>query len=150
MEDALKISVREVDYLIAIFRKSKETGYARNRQVVEELRVSKSTASLMIKKLRNTGLVSGSNRKLKLTSKAEQILTEKLWKHGVIENALHYLGVPLEESCRISWKIEPLLPREVVECIWRKLNEPQRCPCGMKFPNMQNTRPLSEYDVCRI
>jgi Mn-dependent DtxR family transcriptional regulator len=85
-----------------------------------------------------------------LTSKAEEILIEKLWKHGVIENALHYLGVPLEESCRISWKIEPLLSREVVERIWRRLNEPQKCPCGMKLPNMQNTRPLSEYDVCRI
>jgi DtxR family transcriptional regulator, Mn-dependent transcriptional regulator len=150
LEDIHKITVREVEYLLTIFKKSRETGYTRNKQVVEELRVSKSTASLMIKKLRNTGLVSGSSRKLKLTSKAEEILTEKLWKHGVIENALHYLGIPLEESCRISWRIEPLLSRKDVEYIWRRLNEPQKCPCGMKIPDMKNTRPLSEYDFCRI
>ncbi len=150
MEDTPKLSVREVDYLLTIFKKSREKGYARNKQVVEELGVSKSTASLMIKKLRNIGLVSGTSRKLKLTDKAEEVLTEKLWKHGVIENALHYLGVSLEDSCRLSWKIEPLLTREVVECIWRTLDEPIRCPCGIKLPDRRDTKSLSEYDVCRV
>lgn len=149
MGNDTKISARESDYLLAIFKKSKETGYARNKHVVEELGVSKSTASLMIKKLQSIGLVSGS-RKLKLTSKGEETLMEKIWKHGVIENALHHLGIPLEESCRLSWKVEPLLSRKIVEYIWKTLNEPSRCPCGIKLPDKALKKPLKEYDVCKV
>ncbi|MEM2069005.1 MAG: metal-dependent transcriptional regulator [Nitrososphaerota archaeon] len=148
MEDDIKISLRELDYLLAIFKKSRGSGYARNKHVVEELGVSKSTASLMIKKLRRIGLVCGS-RKLKLTSVGEDILIEKFWKHGVIENALHRLGIPLDESCRLSWRIEPLLSRELVEHIWKTLNEPSRCPCGINLPDRRSSKSLREYNICR-
>lgn len=149
MEDATKISVRELDYLLVIHKKSRETGYSRNKHIVEELGVSKSTASLMVKKLRSNRLVSGS-KKLRLTSKGEEILTEKIWKHGVIEYALHRLGIPLEESCRLGWRIEPLVSRENVEQIWKMLKKPSRCPCGKKLPYRTLSKPLREYDICKV
>lgn len=150
MEDVPELTVREVDYLLAIFKKSKESGYARNKQVIGDLGVSKSTASLMIKKLKKRGLVSESNRKFKLTSKGEEILLEKLWRHGVIEYALYTLGVPIEYSCKISWRMDPLLPREIVECIWNALDKPSRCPCGIELPEKPLKKPLNKYDTCII
>lgn len=150
MEEAPKLTVREVDYLLTIFKKSKESGYARNKQVIQELGVSKSTASLMIKKLKKMGLVSENNRRFKLTSRGEEVLSEKFWRHGVIECALSYLGVPIEDSCKISWKMDPLLPKEVIETIWKMLNKPNKCPCGIELPEKPLKKPLSEYDVCVI
>ncbi|MCS7125392.1 MAG: metal-dependent transcriptional regulator [Aigarchaeota archaeon] len=150
MEDVRELSVREVEYLLTVFRKCREKGYTRNKHVVEELKVSKSTASLMIKKLSDMGLVVSTGRRLRLTDKGEKVIAEKLWKHGVLENALYSLGTSLKDSCRISWKIENVFSTEVVEEIWENLGRPYECPCGLKLPDRSSSKRLKEYPVCSI
>ncbi|MEN2973965.1 MAG: metal-dependent transcriptional regulator [Candidatus Caldarchaeales archaeon] len=150
MVDVHKISARELEYLLTIFRRSMEDGYARNKQIVEELKVSKSTASLMIKKLSRMGLVVKVGRRFRLTSYGEHLVVEKLWKHGVLEAALYSLGTPLRDSCRISWKIEDVFSREVVDDIWEKLGRPKSCPCGYMLPDRSSHKRLSKYSICSI
>lgn len=148
MGDSDRLSVRELDYLLAIFKKYVREGYARNKQIVEELKVSKSTASLMVKKLSRRGLVTETGRRLRLTDKGERVVAEKLWRHCVLENALHFLGTSVKDSCRISWKIEHVFPTEVLEEIWERLGRPLECPCGIKFPERTSSIRPAEFDVC--
>lgn len=143
-----EVNRREMDYLITIFRGLRERGYARHREIVEELGVSRPTASLMVKKLVEKGLVASAGRELKLTEKGEEAVAEILWRHGVLETALVLLGVSLEEACRIAWEIELILPENTVESIWRNLGMPSKCPCGLKFPLRWASVSLEDYPVC--
>ncbi|MEM0275357.1 MAG: metal-dependent transcriptional regulator, partial [Nitrososphaerota archaeon] len=137
------LSQREIDYLIVVFKKCREVGYARNKEIVKELNVSKSTASLMLKKLSKMGLIKRSRRRIELTSRGKKTLTELSWRHCVVECALSSLGVSPKDSCRAGWKIGTLLSKEMIEELWEKLGRPEICPCGLKIPDIPQYKEIT-------
>jgi len=143
-----ELNRREADYLLSIFLNSKSKGYARHSEVVKELRVSKPTASLMVKKLTKKKFVASSRKGVRLTERGRAAVAELLWRHGVIEAALSRLGVSAAEACKVTWEIELLLPGEVVEVIWRALGAPCVCPCGVRFPTIDEKTRLEDYEAC--
>lgn len=144
------LSQREIDYLMVIFKRCGEVGYARNKEIVKELNVSKSTASLMLKKLSKVGLIKKSRRKIELTSRGKKALTELSWRHCVVECALSSLGVSLKDSCRAGWKIGGSLSKEMIEELWEKLGKPRMCPCGFEIPDRPLYKEITKYHICRI
>ncbi len=142
------LSLRELEYLVAIFEHSKKKGYARQYEIRAELNVAKPTASLMIKKLAEKGYVKLAEKKITLARKGEKMLQEILWKHGVIERALVKLGLPSEEACAVTWRIYQNIPRDTVESIWENLGKPNSCPCGYEFPDINGEVNIMEYELC--
>jgi len=142
------LSFREIDYLIAVFSHSKGKGYTRQLEILEELNVTKSTASLMIKKLVNKGYMRLDGRKIMLAEKGRTAVKEILWRHGVIESALTKLGLSSIQACEVTWKIAQKIPRNIVESIWRKLGRPDCCPCGYRFPHVNQEVDPENFEVC--
>lgn len=143
-----ELSKREIDYLLTVFKGVKERGYARHREIVEELGVSKPTVSLMVKKLEEKGLVEPAGKGVRLTEKGAGTVAEILRRHCVIETAFVSLGVSLEDACRLSWETVPILPDNAVSRIWESLGMPSKCPCGFKFPSSSKGEQVEEYEVC--
>ncbi len=143
-----EISLREMEYLVAVFECSKQKGYARQFEIRAELKVAKPTASLMMKKLAKKGYIKLAKNKVMLAEKGEKFIREIIWKHGVIEHALVELGIPEEKACAITWKIAQKIPLEAVKCIWENLGMPNRCPCGYELPEIDGHSDLRSYEVC--
>ncbi|HDD42608.1 MAG TPA: metal-dependent transcriptional regulator [Nitrososphaeria archaeon] len=146
--EASQLSRRRVEYLISIFRHSKKRGYARQYELIRDLGVSKPTASLMVRKLRDEGLLEIRGGKVMLNRKGEKTIQEILWKHGVIESALVKLGLSREGACELAWKIIQELSNEMVKQIWEKLGLPDRCPCGYPFPKLGENVDVMSYEAC--
>ncbi|MCD6428413.1 MAG: metal-dependent transcriptional regulator [Desulfurococcales archaeon] len=124
------LSTRDIDYLITIYEFSASRGAARVIDVAKVLGVSKSTASLMIKKLEKQGLITKVSRGVKLTSEGVKTCLEVIWRHGVIEVALTRLGLNPEEACAVARDIELSIPRRIIEKLWHLLGRPAFCPHG--------------------
>ncbi len=148
MSGVSDLTVREAEYLVAVFKYSRKKGYARQFEVLNELKVDKSTASLMIKKLVKKGYLTLRKREIMLAERGRRAVKEILWKHGVLENALVKLGVSSEEACAVTWEISNKIPRETVECIWITLGKPDTCPCGYRFPSVDQEVDLEKFEVC--
>lgn len=142
------LTAREAEYLLAVFKHSREKGYVRQFEILRELKVGKSTASLMIKKLAKKGYLTMWKREIALAEKGRRAVKELLWKHGVIESALVRLGVSFEEACAVTWEISSKIPGEVVKCIWMRLGKPETCPCGHYFPSADHEADLKKFEVC--
>ena len=124
------LSTRDVDYLITIYEYGASRGAVRVVDVAKVLGVSKSTASLMIKKLEKQGLIMKVSDGVKLTSEGVKTCLEVIWRHGVIEVALTRLGLSPEEACAIARNIELSIPKHIVEKLWHLLGKPAVCPHG--------------------
>ena len=124
------LSTRDIDYLITIYEYCISKGVARVIDVAKVLGVSKSTASLMIKKLETQGLIEKVGRNVRLTSNGIEVCLEVIWRHGVIESALTKLGLSVEEACSVARDIELNIPKHIIEKLWCLLGKPFTCPHG--------------------
>ncbi len=143
-----ELSSRKIEYLISIFQHSKKKGYARQYELIDDLGVSKPTASLMVKKLKDSGYVKVHKGKIMLNDEGERVIQEILWKHGVIESALVRLGLSHRRACEISWKIIQEIPKETARKIWKKLGSPSHCPCGYSLPSLDGRVNITCYEAC--
>lgn len=146
--EASQLSRRKIEYLLSIFRHSKRRGYARQYELIGDLGVSKPTASLMVRKLRDDGLLEIRGGKVMLNQRGEKAVQEILWKHGVVESALVKLGLSREGACEVAWRIIQELSNEVVKQIWEKLGLPDQCPCGYLFPKIGERVDVRSYETC--
>lgn len=137
-----------MEYLISIFKHSKKRGYARQYELIKDLGVSKPTASLMVKKLKDEGYLEIRSDRIILNRRGEKAVQEILWKHGVVESALVELGLSREGACEIAWKIVQELPNETVRRIWERLGLPDQCPCGYLFPGIEEDVDVMSYEAC--
>lgn len=145
---APRLSLRAMEYLLSILGRSRDKGYARQYEIIEDLGVSKPTASLMVKKLRRDGYLEVEGEKIRLSDGGVKLIRELVWKHGVIEWALFELGIPREGACRIAWRIIQEIPAEDVERIWMRLGSPRSCPCGHRIPMLNGLADVREIKAC--
>ncbi len=145
---ASRLSLRAIEYLLSIFKRSKDKGYARQYEIIEDLGISKPTASLMVKKLRDIGYLEVREERIRLSRRGEKLVLELIWKHGVIESALVELGLSLKCACRIAWRIIQEIPVEDVKQIWIRLGLPRSCPCGHLIPLLDEEASAEEVEPC--
>lgn len=144
------ISPREADYLLIIFEIKNNEGLPRNKDVIKKLKVSKPTASLMIKKLCDKKLITREKEYIFLTRKGLLTIFELLWRHGVIELSLDYLGLSPKEACNVSRTIELMIPFDTLVKIWEKMKKPLKCPLGFEFPNIYEVDLSKKYYICGL
>ena len=146
----LRLSSRAIEYLLVVLKRSRDKGYARQYELIEDLGISRPTASLMVKKLKQIGYLRVDGGKIRLSRVGMKLIRELVWKHGIIESALYELGLTREGACRIAWRIVQEIPVNDAERIWIKLGSPRSCPCGKQIPSIHEEVSVEEIETCMI
>ena len=140
------LSVREADYLVALYVKGGASKPVKPSILAKTLGVAKPTVTLMLKKLVTQGLVKRVAGGYELTSEGIKLVKEIIWRHGVVEGALLKLGLSKDEACAVARLIELNIPMDSLQCIWRNLGCPRECPHGFKISASESSpvtcRPL--------
>lgn len=110
------------DYLETIQILLNRNGKVRSIDIAKEMRFSKPSISIAIKKLKAAGcILIDTNGFISLTSQGQKKANDVLERHVVLTKALEYLGVPSnianEEACKIEHHISDITFQKLKEHI---------------------------------
>src|SRR5207247_2579063 len=135
------------DYAKAIYALETRGGAAvSTTALAERLRVTAASASSMVKKLAEMGLVTHEPyRGVRLTQRGVAVALEVLRHHRLLERYLaEELGVPWDRVHDEAEVLEHVLSEELEELIARKLGDPTRDPHGDPIPTRELTIEVDE------
>ena len=104
------------DYLETILLLSKK-GNVRAIDIVNELKYSKPSVSIAMKKLKEDGYIVITNNLITLTKEGLEIASRVYERHEIIASALMSLGVSKEVALNDACKIEHDLSEETFNAI---------------------------------
>lgn len=115
-DDALTASME--DYLEMIYRLSASTGFVRIHELSDALSVQPPSATKMVQKLNETGLLKYEKYGyIMLEKKGMEIGAALLKRHNIIEAWLKILGISKQTIVSETEKVEHTLCDETVKCI---------------------------------
>jgi DtxR family transcriptional regulator, Mn-dependent transcriptional regulator len=135
------------DYAKAIYALSRDRpGPVLNGEVAERLRVAPGTATAMLKRLDEMGLVELVPYKgVTLTAAGKKVALEVIRHHRLIEAYLSQaLGMPDDMVHAEAEVLEHHISEELEELIAAKLGEPSHDPHGTPIPGPDLSLPLEE------
>jgi DtxR family Mn-dependent transcriptional regulator len=141
------------DYAKAIYSLSAHSDQpVTTSALAERLDVSAASASAMVKRLANLGLVTHERyHGVRLTESGERVALEVIRHHRLIELYLaEALGMPWDRVHDEAEVLEHAISPELSELIAKKLGDPTRDPHGDPIPTRDGeidegaTRPLAE------
>lgn len=110
------------NYLETILIESKKKERVRAVDICTHLGFSRPTVSIMLKKLREKGLVEiDTNGSVRLTAEGQTIAEQTYERHCLITQMLTMIGVSPETAKEDACKIEHDLSEETVTCLKRHL-----------------------------
>jgi DtxR family transcriptional regulator, Mn-dependent transcriptional regulator len=133
------------DYAKAIYALSrKHEGPVLNGEVAERLGVTPATATSMLKRLDEMGLVEHTPYKgVELTPAGERVALEVIRHHRLIEAYLsEALGMPDDKVHAEAEVLEHHISEELEQLIAAKLGEPSHDPHGTPIPGPDLEPPL--------
>ena len=130
VDDDIRLSKREINYLIAIKELIETSGKATLTEIAEKLNISVPSVYEEVNHLVKKGLVKKTARSITLSEKGEKALKDYLRAHRVIEVLLVKAGIPPEQACELSSKFDVHVPPEVIDAIFKFVGEPNQCPHG--------------------
>ncbi len=114
------------NYLEAILVESKRKDRVRAVDICTHLGFSRPTVSVMLKKLREKGLVGmDANSSLFLTPQGKAIAEETYERHCIITQILTLIGVSPDTAKEDACKIEHDLSDETFACLKQQLSKMQ-------------------------
>lgn len=125
------------DYVKAIYALSRDrSGPVLNGEVAERLGVAPGTATAMLKRLADLGLVDYLPYKgVTLTSAGEKVALEVIRHHRLIEAYLsEALGMPADRVHAEAEVLEHHISEELEQLMAAKLGEPSHDPHGTPIP----------------
>ncbi len=141
------------NYAKAIYQlQARGEGSVGTGAVAESLGVTPASASAMLKRLADEGLVEHAPYKgVRLTSEGEQLALEMIRHHRLIELFLaEVLGMPWDRVHEEAEVLEHHISEELEELIAAKLGQPVRDPHGDPIPSREldmahdDSRPLTD------
>jgi DtxR family Mn-dependent transcriptional regulator len=145
--DVSKSSEAIEDYAKAIYALSRQRqGPVLNGEVAERLGVAPPTATSMLKKLGDLGLVEYRPYKgVTLTPAGEKVALEVIRHHRLIEAYLsEALGMPEDRVHEEAEVLEHYISEELELLIAAKLGEPSHDPHGTPIPGPDLRPPVEE------
>ncbi len=132
--------IRLEDYLTTIYRLEEALGIARIKELSSELGVSPATASKVIKKLEEKGLVTREKyHYIKLTDKGRGLAEAIIRKHRIAELFLSKILDFNDYEAHYYAHYFEHLPDTIIERIHRLLEYPSACPHGNPLPGTNYT-----------
>jgi DtxR family Mn-dependent transcriptional regulator len=135
------------DYAKAIYAISEEReGLVLNGEVAQRLGVAPATATSMLKKLAELGLVEYFPYKgVSLTASGERVALEVIRHHRLIEAYLsEALGMPSDRVHEEAEVLEHYISEELEALIAAKLGDPSHDPHGTPIPGPDLLPPAAE------
>jgi DtxR family Mn-dependent transcriptional regulator len=134
MDAALTKSEREA--LKSLYRLSRDGHDAHTGALAEHLGVSPGTATAVVKRLAERGLLDHKlYRGVELTEAGRSEAVAAIRRHRIVERFLSdMLGYPWNEADRLATAFEHDLPTEVENRLYLALDRPASCPHGFPIP----------------
>jgi len=122
--------------LKALYRATRQDVTASTGDLALALDVSPGTATSLVKRLAERGLVNHTPYLgVELTPIGRQEALRAIRRHRIVERFLaDMLGYPWNEADRLAAVFEHELPEEVEERIFVALDRPESCPHGFPIP----------------
>jgi DtxR family Mn-dependent transcriptional regulator len=126
----------EREALKAIYRLADGPGEVTTGTVAIRLGLTPGTASAMVKKLAERGLVDHRPYKgVELTATGQEVAVAAIRRHRICERFLaDYLGYDWHDADRLASTFEHDLPRELEDRLYAALGRPGFCPHGFPIP----------------
>ena len=120
-----RLTMKEEDYLEAIFNVSLVKGYAKSRDVAEELNVGPSSVGEMFAKLDKKGLVVYRKYEgVTLTEPGKIIAGQVKFRHDVLVDFLEIVGVPepfaSKDACFMEHELSTITIQKIREFVAAK------------------------------
>jgi DtxR family Mn-dependent transcriptional regulator len=133
------ISPAHQDYLKAIYLLLSRGQEASNSAIAQALGVAPASATNMVKRLADAGLIEHvPYRGVQMTAAGQQVALEMVRHHRLIELFLHdILDMPWDQVHVEAERLEHAISEEVEEAIARKLDYPAVDPHGDPIPDRQ-------------
>ncbi len=151
------------DYLKAIFNLTHEEDVKKlgTNQLADHLGLSPASVSVMIKKMKDKGLIDYERYgKIELTKSGHEIALKLIRKHRLWETFLHeHMNFSWDEVHEVAHQLEHIRSPKLIRELDSFLGNPKRDPHGDAIPDEQGRfiveekRPLSGLlagDVCRL
>jgi DtxR family transcriptional regulator, Mn-dependent transcriptional regulator len=131
------ISQTHQDYLKAIYMLRSRGQEASNSAIAQALGVAPASATNMVKRLAEAGLIEHiPYRGVQLTAAGQQVALEMVRHHRLIELFLHdILDMPWDQVHVEAERLEHAISEDVEEAIARKLGYPTFDPHGDPIPD---------------
>jgi len=130
----VKISRRELSYLLTIKRYNDEGKPAKLSWVSKDLNISPASAHEEILHLESKGFLQKTEKGIYLTNEGKDAINSLVKAHRVIETLLVKAGISPDEACKYTQQFDFSVPDEVVEKIYEFLGKPDKCPHGENIP----------------
>ena len=112
------------DYLEKILMLNERLGYAKSMDIASELKVSKPSVSIAVKKLREDGYVEmDNNGHISLTPEGRRIAERIYDRHKVLSALLRKLGVSDETAALDACKMEHVVSDETFSAMCRYVHK---------------------------
>ena len=159
----MNITKHVEDYLKAIFHLIYEDEIQRvgTNQLAEQLQISPASVSVMIKKMKNKGLVDYQKYgKIALTDSGYEIALKLIRKHRLWETFLHrYMNFSWDEVHDVAHQLEHINSPKLIRELDNFMGNPKRDPHGdiipgengdFIVPTKKSLAELNTGDRCRL
>lgn len=139
MSSLESVSAASQDYVKAIYALESRGGRVTTNALAERVGVSSASASVMVRKLADAGLVAHTPyRGVRLTTQGRRVALEVVRHHRLLETFLvQELGMPWDRVHAEAEVLEHVLSEALEQRIDEKLGHPARDPHGDPIPSAE-------------
>jgi len=130
------VSSEAEEYLEAIYRLEKKTGFAKTMELAHQLKVAPGSVTNTVEGLEKRGLVIHEPYKgVKLTEKGRKIALNVLRRHRLAERLLtDILHLDWSDAHDAACKLEHAIAPDIIKPLEKTLGHPKTCPHGNPIP----------------
>lgn len=134
--EEITISSEAEEYLEAIYRLEKKTGFAKTMELARQLKVVPGSVTNTIESLERRGFVIHEPyRGVKLTEKGRKLALNVLRRHRLAERLLtDILHLDWSEAHEAACKLEHAIAADIIKPLEKALGHPKTCPHGNPIP----------------
>ncbi|HET6644823.1 MAG TPA: metal-dependent transcriptional regulator [Fimbriimonadales bacterium] len=120
------------EYVEGIYRLREDVGRVTTGELAQYMVVSPGSATSMVKKLAQLGLVTHAPYKsIELTPEGERLAKQVTRTHRVLKRFLvDIVGLPWNDVHDLACKLEHYVSTDVVDRMYEVLGQPEKCPHG--------------------
>jgi len=130
------VSSEAEEYLEAIYRLEKKTGFAKTMELASQLKVVPGSVTNTVEGLERRGLVIHEPyRGVKLTEKGRKLALNVLRRHRLAERLLtDILHLDWSKAHDAACKLEHAIAADIIKPLEKALGHPKTCPHGNPIP----------------
>jgi len=142
-------NISKEDYLSVIYKSADDNGEIKANQIAEQLNITASAVTDMLRKLSQEGYVDYKRYKgIKLTTSGEEYARNMVRRHRIWEVFLHqFVGLPWDKVHGEAENLEHSSSDELIDRLEEMLDYPEFDPHGDPIPNKNGMMPKGNLGI---